>query len=389
MGDSPFAITVQALGTLMVAALLWQLTRLIPGLFLRYWALGWIGLTVALSALKLSQLSIIPETVKPILLVVYSISEFLFGYLLWGGFRNYATDKPLTTADARVLLILVPVSLLLPWLLTSDLILPVHTVFIAAFFAASFWVLLAIPAPRGRPPVVLNIVRVLLAGLALIFFCYGPLLVWSKYVEALEVQYLRLSPIYDALIELALACGMVVLATEKAQDALAETNRQLAETSRRDPLTGLYNRRHFDELVDEARMQTFGGAIAVIDVNDLKLINDRHLHAAGDAALKLVARSMVSRFRVTDPIYRLGGDEFAVVMPTGTEADLVMRMADIDDSLVNLRLPGVPEPMDIRIAWGVASYATGAELLTAFTKADEAMYACKVRRKNAVDDGDE
>jgi diguanylate cyclase (GGDEF)-like protein len=389
MADTPFAITVQALGTLMVAALLWQLLRLIPGLFLRYWSIGWICLTVALFALKMSQLAAPHQVPRLLGISVYSVGEFLYGFLLWGGFRHYAQGTPLTWRDARILLVLVPFGLAAPWVLAEDLLLPVHTVMVAAFFAAAFWASLAIHPIAGHPPVVLNIVRVMLFGIALIFFNYGPVLVYSRYYEPLDIQYLRLSPIYDALIELALAFGIVVLVSERAQESLEEKNRQLAESSRRDALTGLYNRRHFDDVVEGCAGQPTGGAIAVIDVNDLKLINDRHLHTAGDAALKLVARSMVSRFRVTDPIFRLGGDEFAVIMPTGTEADLVMRMADMDDALINLRLPGVAEPMDVRIAWGVASYASGDGLPAAFAAADAAMYACKARRKRALADDED
>ncbi|CAN5386211.1 hypothetical protein BH11PLA2_BH11PLA2_08200 [soil metagenome] len=382
MANTPFAISVQALGTLMVAALLWQLTRLIPGLFLRYWALGWICLSVALFSLKMSHLAFVTDPFKPVAYSIYSVGEFLYGFLLWGGFRNYASGQPLNRRDTRLLVLLIPISIVSPWMLREDLILPVHTVFIASFFAASFWVSLQIKSPEGRRPVGLNIVRAMLAGIAIIFFCYGPLLVWSRYKEMMDLQYLRLSPIYDALIELGLAFGMVVLATERAQENLEAKNRQLAEVSRRDALTGLFNRRRFDELVEVVKGQPSGGALAVVDVNDLKIINDHHLHAAGDAALQLVARALVARFRVTDPIFRIGGDEFVVAMPTGDEAELVMRMADIDDSLMNMRLPGVPEPMDIRVAWGVASYASGDDLALAFHIADKAMYACKARRKN-------
>lgn len=386
MGESPFAITVQAVGTLMVAALLWLLTRLIPGQFLRYWSLAWVCLTWALFSLRMTKTNVLAGDLRPIGFAVYMLGEYLFGFLLWAGFRDYARSTPLIRADARHFLVLMPIALLLPWFVPPEVLLPIHTAIMAVFFAAAFVATLGIRTPRR--PVALTIVRVMLAGLAIIFFHYGPLLIWSYGYERLNLNYLRLSPIddvlYEALIELGLAFGMVVLATERGQEALAETNRQLAETSRRDALTGLYNRRAFDELLAESRGQALRGALAAIDVNDLKAINDRHLHAAGDAVLQLVARALVARFRVTDPVYRLGGDEFVVMMPGGSEADLAARMADIDDALMNLRVPGIAEPIDIRIAWGVVPYDNGDHLAAAHKQADAAMYVCKSRRKFTI-----
>ena len=385
MVEPSFAITVQAVGTLMVAALLWQLTRLIPGRFLRYWSIAWVCLTVAIFALRMAKSPGIADALRPVVYSCYLVGEYLFGFFLWAGFRDYARDMPTAVHDARVLLLLVPLGMALPWVMPEALIVPIHTALMAAFFAAAFWASIHITRPMVRPSVGLNIVRILLLSLAVIFFAYCPLLAWSHFVESLDVQYTRLSLIYYALIELGLAFGLVVLAAERAQENLEAKNLELAEASRRDALTGLYNRRHFDDLLAANRGQPTPGCIALIDVNDLKVINDSYLHAAGDAALRLVARSLVSRFRVTDPIFRIGGDEFAVVMPTGNETELAARMADIDDSLMNLRVPGIAEPTDIRVAWGVASYSNGDAMPVAFADADKGMYACKLRRKSKPD----
>lgn len=382
MGDSPFAIAVQAVGTLMVAALLWQLTRLIPGRFLRYWSFAWVFLTWALFALRMAKGDLLPE--RRFGFVCYLLGEYAFGFLLWAGFRDYAMGRGLVPRDFRVFILLIPFGLILPWI-SEEFLLPLHTAVMAAFFGAAFRSSLSIKSRISRPPVGLNIVRIILLGLAIIFAVYGPLLTGARIIEPLEWQYFRLSPIYYALIELGLAIGLVVLSAKRAQEVLEEKNEQLSEASRRDALTGLYNRRHFDEVVAEQRGKSVSGSLCVIDVNDLKLINDRYLHASGDAVLKLVARALVSKFRVTDPIFRIGGDEFVVLMPTATEADLASRMADIDDSLVNLRVPGIAEPMDIRIAWGTANYSNGDGMASSYEDADKTMYACKTRRKTKHD----
>src|SRR5262249_18784100 len=111
---------------------------------------------------------------------------------------------------------------------------------------------------------------------------------------------------------------------------------------------------------------------------------DRHLHAAGDAAIQLVARALRNLFRVTDPLYRVGGDEFVVVMPGGSPLDLVARMAKLDGALLAQRLPAVEDPTDIHLAWGVEPYAD--DLRAAFARADQAMYEQKQRRKTGRPD---
>src|SRR5687768_13312689 len=93
------AISVQAVGTLLVAALLWQLTRVIGGRFLRYWSAGWVALTVALFGLRVSVSPAAPDWVRPPWLAVYCVGGYVFGFLLWAGFRDYARGRPIRRAD--------------------------------------------------------------------------------------------------------------------------------------------------------------------------------------------------------------------------------------------------------------------------------------------------
>jgi diguanylate cyclase (GGDEF)-like protein len=148
-----------------------------------------------------------------------------------------------------------------------------------------------------------------------------------------------------------------------------------------DPLTGLWNRRKLEAMLAERTDQTFAGSVAVVDVNDLKKLNDNTGHAAGDAALQLVARALRSQFRITDPIFRLGGDEFLVILEGGHAADLSSRLIAVDKALREQRLPGIPTPTDVVIAWGMADFETHAEFENAFARADAAMYECKSKRK--------
>ncbi len=107
-----------------------------------------------------------------------------------------------------------------------------------------------------------------------------------------------------------------------------------------DALTGLWNRRRFEEELGAAlgRGKRYGGsaALLVLDLDRFKSINDAHGHRAGDEALRHVARALLGRLRTTDSVGRLGGDEFAVLMaqlPTeGAEEVAASLVAAIQDT---------------------------------------------------------
>ncbi|WP_429205517.1 tetratricopeptide repeat-containing diguanylate cyclase [Massilia sp. UYP11] len=123
----------------------------------------------------------------------------------------------------------------------------------------------------------------------------------------------------------ALAATVVGLLYRKVRQAnakLHEKNRELKQQSVRDPLTGLYNRRHFLEYMrtppqaQEAADGAPGGALFLLDVDHFKSINDTHGHAAGDAVLTTIAARLCDILHETDMIVRWGGEEFLAYLPT-------------------------------------------------------------------------
>lgn len=139
-----------------------------------------------------------------------------------------------------------------------------------------------------------------------------------------------------------------------------------------DPLTGVPNRRAWEGTLrrEEARCARngLGAVVAVVDVNELKRINDSAGHLAGDLVLRMTARALGEAVRDTDVVARLGGDEFAVL---AVDWD-----GPVPGSLVD-RLEQALADAGVAAAVGAAFSQPGASLVEAFADADWAMYRAK------------
>ena len=153
-----------------------------------------------------------------------------------------------------------------------------------------------------------------------------------------------------------------------------------------DPLTGLANRRHLDNVLERACAQVSRGhgtlALMMIDIDHFKSLNDNYGHAKGDDVLKLVARTLEQDMRAGDLAARYGGEEFSVVMP-GAHGDEVRAAADRLRQLV-ARVPhGLDR--DVTISVGVAWAPVHGLTREALNKAaDEALYRAKETGRNRV-----
>ena len=164
----------------------------------------------------------------------------------------------------------------------------------------------------------------------------------------------------------------------------------LEEQAIRDPLTGLYNRRHFEgTLEDEIRHADRTDrplSVIMADIDYFKAFNDRYGHGAGDEVLKAVGKLMNSTFRVRDIPCRHGGEEFVIILPETYLVDaaaraerLVEQVRDLSVDLAN----GLLEMISISV--GVAAYPEhGATPWLLVRRADEALYRAKEEGRNRV-----
>ena len=143
-------------------------------------------------------------------------------------------------------------------------------------------------------------------------------------------EVLQYAPFAAMLLEMMVAVGIIILLFETSQSHLAlemqrlvESDQQLKEMGIRDPLTGLYNRHHFNDVIrrEAANVRRYGTPLSVLlaDIDRFKEINDVRGHAVGDDVLKFVANYLTSCVRESDFVFRWGGDEFLVLLRARTK----------------------------------------------------------------------
>ncbi len=157
---------------------------------------------------------------------------------------------------------------------------------------------------------------------------------------------------------------------------------QQTALARTDSLTGLPNRRSFEELArrELARADRVGSplALAIIDLDDFKLVNDRQGHAAGDLILCHFAATAGRIFRAVDCAARMGGDEFAVLLPDVDADSALLALRRFQKTLLDDRLG--PTSCSIGVA-----HVVGGDLDEALRHADEALYRAKGSGKGTIE----
>lgn len=183
----------------------------------------------------------------------------------------------------------------------------------------------------------------------------------------------------------------MTLRSQQQASALQQQNQRLRLAASIDGLTGLSNRRRFDEFIAEAFAAAQNDseplALILLDIDKFKLINDSYGHPAGDEVLKSVAATLISAARPTDLVARYGGEELALVLPGTTRNTAAAIAESIRHALAARRISCSTVEVAVTASFGVAVFDSmvpfkePAQLLKA---ADLALYAAKKAGRNCV-----
>jgi diguanylate cyclase (GGDEF)-like protein len=183
----------------------------------------------------------------------------------------------------------------------------------------------------------------------------------------------------DVTVSVSVVAAVVLVLTSRNDELLA----RLADEARTDPLTSLLNRRGFDEHATvelaHARREAHSVAVASIDIDHFKHVNDEWGHDIGDKVLARLGAILAAQSREVDVVARVGGEEFVVLMPgcnasdAGAFTDRVRRsLAAADDS-------GLPT---VRVSAGVTAETAPDNVATLLRRADAALYEAKRTGRN-------
>jgi diguanylate cyclase (GGDEF)-like protein len=184
----------------------------------------------------------------------------------------------------------------------------------------------------------------------------------------------------------------VMEAREREMNAKYEQLEQRAETlshlSVRDGLTGLFNRRHFEEALglELQRARSFGQTLclALLDIDHFKRINDGFSHVVGDAVLRIVAQVLQKELRASDVAARYGGEEFGLILPHTRLDGARIAAEKVRVAIATSPWSHLTPGREVTASLGLAEWRAGESSTDLVRRADQALYAAKTSGRNRV-----
>jgi diguanylate cyclase (GGDEF)-like protein len=392
---SAVAVTAQVASLLLLAVTLSYLARLMARPYLRRWAVAWACLLAGILAVRAAI-----ELPNRGLWVLYLVAGWYYLAALLIGCLEMARGEEVRRT-ARFLLPGLPAAAILagtlvPFFSNFDLLFSLQAGVLAAGYGAAFAILSQVPAVRRTAGY--HLLRAALGWLAVQFLLYVPLYLMAELMAGFRqgrlFVLLGYTSLADLCAQLLLGFGMVLVAADESHAELAATvadlraaRDQLAARAHADPLTGALNRHAFQDLLasGEGLPAAGHGALAMIDLDHLKEINDSAGHSAGDAAIRAAAEAIRRLLRGTDLLYRWGGDEFLVLLPGCSREAAATLLAPLG---AGARFTPAPQGRErqLHLTWGVTELAGAthqAEIDAAIARADGAMYGVRTAARSA------
>lgn len=394
-------VLTQTGGALLLAGLFIALLRSHPRRrpYFREWTRAWVWLLAAL-------LGVVSHYAFPAVMegdtvfvraanLLYQTAKLLFVVHLLGGTLNYVLGVRPITFLRRAVPVAVVFGLLttvLPGVLLNGVML-LQAPLVVGSFAVCAWLLLRLPPSRRTlgsraAGAVFAMIAVLWMGYAVAFAMDGvPALTPPMGPLDFLLQY---NSYLDLLLQMLLGYGMVVLLLEDAKRDADDARAQLAVAHDRlkrvtlyDPLTGALNRRAYDEGVGLEAVGAHYGTALMLDMDNLKAVNDTYGHAAGDELLRRLVETVRGCVRPVDRVYRWGGDEFLVLFPAARPDDVVPRLREALHH-ANGGLAEGERPLELQVSLGAADFTGAEEIAGAIHRADHAMYEEKARNRRVA-----
>jgi len=233
----------------------------------------------------------------------------------------------------------------------------------------------------------------MLAALSAISLASYALVIWLRYASTSDA---------DALRSDALHLGVLLVTTpwfvligehvKRLRRGLTEASIRLEgieESSRRDDLTGVYNRRALILAMEEAKHWADAAreplSLCVIDLDRFKRYNDEFDQLTGDQVLRTFAQAVQGGLRATDVFGRYGGEEFVQILRHSTVAGAMADAERLRERISELDIAVTRSTGRLTVSIGVAQYKPGEAIIDTFARADEALYRAKQRGRNRVE----
>ena len=388
--DSKIGLIIQFSGISLIASLFVFLTYSLKTTTVKYWRNAWLFLAAALICLSVAFNF---DSISKPFFALYYLGEYAFALMIIAGCRNYARGKKITARSLWLIAPALAAALFLAFPVGDfNEVFNFHSLAMAALFAVALFSL----KPAGgfrRDELGWRVMRVSLVLLALDFFHYTIIFsLRSTSYPSLLGSYLAFNSVIDLVLEILFGFGMVIVMLERVRRDTEEANRKLKEANEKlenlahvDPLTTAFTRHAFYGFLQRKGKEsaTVSGCVGVFDIDNLKPINDRFGHHAGDLAISAVARAIRSLVRADDLLFRWGGDEFFVVMLGFDDAQAKDRMNRLETTLEDVRLHGLEDAFTIGVSFGFACFKEITGLEQAAAAADQEMYKAKQARKQA------
>ena len=375
---------VHTIGAALLGAISLYLSRGKGNRALQAAGVAWVFLSLSLGSLLLLSGRSLPY------------ENFLFQY--WKCFlavalitaaRRKDRQTPLGRPLTITALVALPLSLALVfWKGSSPAFYAIH-----AGFLAVVWMWVAVLISRSRTSGVgKRFAAIIAVSTAAFQALYSVFYLRAGGSGPEEDAFLVYSGFYDLFLEMLFAIGLIVWAMEEMEARLSVIHARAVDDTRRrkrlaliDPLTEVYNRHFFDEIRPSLEREAAGGCVVLVDVDELKTINDREGHEEGDKAIWTVATGIKKLIRGADFLIRWGGDEFLVILP-GMEEDLAKRRfymlpGKLDEVRKTARLRARAYPRFLAASVGIAAFSRRVPIEQAIEKADSVMYERKKAHK--------